>query len=168
MGWTHKNLDQTSRIKEGFLQNDCILTDQCPDFIYVHDGSQYDAAIEFHQFCKSKNWPTRLLMKVLDLPVHLRSDFSVEKEKLLKADLVLTNSKFVQKQVKEILGLESIVVYDAIKEIKHLPHIQKTFDFLMVGRVADSNKRAHLAQQLLSLPGNEKRKLVGCGSEVFP
>lgn len=169
LGWSKTHLDQISRVERGMIENGCIITDDNPHFIYVHDSSKYEEAIQFYEFCKSNRWKTKLLLKVLDLATHNKSDFSWEKESLLKADAILANSKFVQKQIKEILGLDSTVVYETYDdEIYYQPHIKKTFDFLIIGRLCCSTRRNIWLKELLELPENKGKKLVGVGPEPIP
>ncbi len=161
-GWQHQYLDQISRINIGFLENDAeLVEDGEVDFIYSHDFSIIEKA---HQY-KLKYPKSKYLQKVLDIPIHC---FDFDKEKLKKklkyADLILSNSQHVQKEIKDILSFNSIVVYDCIKDLEYDSNIKKEIDFLAVGRLNDPEKRGFLIRDLCKIV-KEKRTLVTCGPE---
>ena len=167
-GWRNKFLDQISRIEEGFILNNCKIINNCNnnssslDFIYAHCQSSWEEAINYHKYC-TKN--AKLLLKVLDVPIHCL-DFDKERtrEKLRYANLILSNSKHVQKEIKEILGFDSIIVYDCIKDLEYKKEIKKEIDFLAIGRLNDPEKRGFLIKDLCKIL-REKRTLVTCGPE---
>lgn len=168
-GWPNEQLGQLPRIKQGLISQGCEIVDEntsnpySPDFIYVHDSSQYDEAINYHEKCTEN---TKLLMKVLDLGLHCNNDIELLKQKLLKSDLVLANSQTVQKEIKQYLGLNSYVVYDAVKDVYHDTNIfEKQIDFLSIGRLVDRNKRFALVKELFNFPENKNRKLAAIGPE---
>ncbi len=166
-GWRSEKLDQISRIESGFLElGHQIIEDGNCDFIYAHCSSNWVRAIDY----KNKYPDSKLLLKCLDLPIHTKSNFYSEKELLSKADVILSNSKTVQNQIKDILGLESIVVYDVPHETYQISSIKKTFDWYMNGRLLDNNKRFSFVKELLQLEENKDKIFVCSGPETpyFP
>ncbi len=162
LGWEKQDLDQISRIRQGMIANGIELVSDGPcDFIYCHDSTVFDLGIEF----KNKYPQSKLLLKVLDL-----NNFTEERKKELlskleKADLILANSKYVQKDIKEKLGLESVVVYDCIKDLEILPDTKKEIDFLAVGRLQSPEKRAWLIKEFMFYKDNRNKILAMCGPE---
>lgn len=172
-GW-ESPLGQIDRIRAGLVTSGNNVnpnSDEPIDFVYAHCAANWDKAIDFYNICKSKGWNTRLLLKVLDLAIHLRSDFTSEKQKLLKADIILANSQYVKKQIKELLGLDSYIVYEALPDLIQQSPVPKTVDYLMLGRLSDPNKRTFLAYELLNYRQKKYQRneiLAGCGPESFP
>ena len=165
IGWYKPPLSQIDRINEGFLQNNCeLIEDGKVDFIYNHDFSQIEKAYQY----KLKYSKSKYLQKVLDLSLHSKPDLNGLKQKLLRADLILTNSQTIQNQVKEYLDLDSVVVYDAIKDVSYNPEIKKEIDFIIIGRNLDPNKRGYLFEQLIELPENKNRIFYSIGPESLP
>ena len=168
LGWRNKNLDQISRIEEALISSGHCIVEEDPDFIYSHDFTQIDQAHEV----KRKYPNAKYLQKVLDLPIHLFNtqffDLNKTKEKLLRADLVLSNSETVKKNIEKYLGLKSFVVYDAIKDVQNV-NLEKNIDFLYVGRANDPNKRFYLIKEtfkLLNIP-QEKMTILGTDNPKF-
>jgi len=163
-GWENKQLGQLPRIRAGFLElGHEIIEDGDCDFIYSHDSSVWDKSIEY----KQKYPNSKLLLKVLDLPLHISNDLSKMEEQLKYADVVLANSQHVKKEIKEFLGLNSVVVYDVPHDIYPTNNTKKDIDYLMTGRLADPNKRAFLVKDLFNIYYDKyKTKIfVTCGSE---
>lgn len=161
-GWRKENLDQVSRIEIGLKSLNCeLVNDEDCDFIYSHDLSEIEKAYQY----KLKYPNSKYLQKILDVPLHC-FDFNKEKlkEQLKRVDLILSISKHVQKEIKEILGFDSIVVYDCIKDLEYKKEIKKEIDFLAVGRLNDPEKRGFLIKELCKIL-KEKRTLVTCGPE---
>ena len=167
-GWRNINLDQISRIEEGlrFLGQEIVEND--PEIIYSHDFTEIDKAYEY----KLKYPSAKYLQKVLDLPIHLFNtpffDLNKTKEKLLRADIILSNSQTVKNNIKKYLGLDSFVVYDAIKDVKNI-NLDKDIPFLYIGRANDPNKRFYLIKEtfeLLNIP-QEKITIVGPDNPYF-
>lgn len=161
-GWLKLPLSQIDRINQGFIINNCkLVDDEDCDFIYSHDLSEIEKAYQY----KLKYPNSKYLQKLLDVPLHCH-DFNKEKlkEQLKRADLILSNSKHVQKEIKEILNFDSIVVYDCIKDLEFKQDIKKEIDFLTVGRLNDPEKRGFLIKELCKIL-KEKRTLVTCGPE---
>lgn len=167
-GWKNLNLDQISRIEQGFISLGHEIIDENPDLIYSHDFTQIDQAYEF----KQKHPNAKYLQKVLDLPIHLFNtqffDLNKTKEKVLRSDLILSNSNTIKNNIKKYLELNSFTVYDAIKDVKNI-NLVKDINFLYVGRCNDPNKRFYLIKEtfkLLNIP-QEKITIVGPDNPYF-
>lgn len=168
-GWRNKVLGQLDRIELGFKMDgiDVVQGDDFCDFIYCHDSSEYDLAIEY----KNKYPSSVLMLKVLDIPWHI-NDFSPNNliNKLKCADIILANSITVQRDIYNVLGFESVVVYDSMQPTRAFPSSEienniKEIDFFMVGRLMDKNKRFDLFLETLRLFKEEKKESVIVGPE---
>lgn len=163
-GWRNLNLDQISRIEEAFVSLGHEVVNESPDFIYSHDFTEIDQAYEFKQRYSNAKY----LQKVLDLPIHLFNtqffDLEKTKEKLLKADLILSNSQTVKNNIKKYLNLESFVVYDAIKDV-HNSNLEKDIPFLYIGRANDPNKRFSLIKHTFKLLNLSEDKITVLGPD---
>lgn len=163
-GWRNQNLDQISRIEQALISLGHQIVEENPDFIYSHDFTEIDKAYEF----KQKYPNTKYLQKVLDLPIHLFNtqffDLNKTKEKLTRADLILSNSQTVKNNIKNYLNLDSYVVYDAIKDVSNL-NSKKDIPFLYVGRANDPNKRFSLIKDFFNLTEFDKNKLIVVGPD---
>lgn len=163
-GWRNKNLDQISRIEQGFISLGHEIVDQNPNLMYSHDFTEIDKAYEF----KQKYPNAKYFQKVLDLPIHLFGtqlfDLEKTKEKLLRADLILSNSQTVKNNLKKYLGLESFVVYDAIKDVYN-SSLEKDITFLYIGRANDPNKRFNLIKETFKLLNLSEDKIIIIGPD---
>lgn len=167
-GWRNPQLDQISRIEDGFRQIGCELVDENPDIIYSHDFSDWDNAY----LSKLKYPDAKYLQKVLDIPVHIVNTplYNLEQntEKLQRADIILSNSITVHQQTLEFFKMNSHVIYDTIKDISYLSHIKKDIDFLIIGRNSDPNKRGYIFENLIMHPDNYKKSFAVVGPEPLP
>lgn len=129
-----------------------------PDLIYCNDSSFYDEAIRL----KTEKTNSKLILNVLDVPFWC-SDFNFEdiKQKLLQADKITCISKTVQKYIKQYYNLDSIVIYNPVKDIKNLNFIKHN-NFLFVGRANDPHKRFYLVKETLKLINSN---IITVGSE---
>lgn len=124
---------------------------------------------DYLNLAKSKS--TKTIFGVLDLAQHCREWPEIEKsfiEQLPLADRVTCISKTVQKQLKEICGIDSEVTYYPIKPVKYTG-IKKypQYKVALVGRVGDKNKRAESAVKALIMAGYEEKEVAIVGPEYF-
>lgn len=157
---------QIHRIEQGF--RDLGLTESItPDFIFSNDAGTHDEAISYR---KDISPNSKLILNVLDIPVHLGNAFDYKKlqQQLLLADIVTTISKFVQNQVKSIYGIDSIVIYQPIMDVykKYIKFEKLPYKFLHVGRRYDFNKRYSLAVGALQILQVDERIFGNIGSEM--
>lgn len=163
-GWRNQNLDQISRIEQALISLGHQIVQENPDFIYSHDFTEIDKAYEFKQKYPNATY----LQKVLDLPIHLFNtqffDLNKTKEKLTRADFILSNSQTVKNNIKNYLNLHSYVVYDAIKNVSNL-NSKKDIPFLYVGRANDPNKRFSLIKDFFNITKFDENKLIIVGPD---
>lgn len=160
-GWKNRILDQISRINEGLINNNCVLTDECPDLVYSNND-MYDDILEFSEKQDKKPF---IILNVLDLQIGNPS-YNIKKvrDQLLKASAITCISKTVQKQIKDELSLESHVIYNPIKDVQFDQSITKKNLFLYVGRANDKRKRFILIKDFIKNTELED-SLIVCGSE---
>ena len=140
------------------------IVEENPDIIYDNNGF-FENAIEY-----SKKYPkAKKIFNLLDIPPHNPTwPFKQAKEQLLQADVITTISETVRAQIKDLLELESRVIYHPIRpSIKWLKYL-KTIDFTFVGRCNDPNKRFNLIKPTLELLGYNTDFLVVSGTEPPP
>jgi glycosyltransferase involved in cell wall biosynthesis len=159
-GWRYKPLDVVSRVEEGLLNNNVVLTDNEPDLIYKNEDF-FDEAIKFKEKCLNKPFT---IFNILDLQIRNPNyDLSRLKIQLNHADIITCISNTVKNQIKEYLNIDAEVIYNPVKDIT-LKKLKRTIPFLYVGRANDLNKRFSLIRETLSgFSGQDG--LVVCGSE---
>lgn len=111
----------------------------------------------------------KVILTCLDVPTHLGDacDAKGITAELAQADAVCTISRFGQWQVKELLGLNSSVIYNPIKPVSRRPELARKpfYRFAHIGRRSDENKRATLGVQALQLLGYSEKDLALVGNE---
>jgi len=155
---------QVERIELGWTENGNTLCkkDEAPDLIYCNDNSFYDVGLNLKDmFSRAK-----LIFNVLDIPKKYYPEINLEelKAKLKQADIITTISKFSQNQIKEYLNLNSIIIFNPIKNVFKM-NLKKEIDFLYVGRLYEPNKRFSLALEALSLLNINKNQLLIAGPD---
>jgi hypothetical protein len=153
-------INQISRIKEGFLENNCELTNlENADLIYFNDPNSYDLA------AKSKNSKAKVIF-----------NFDVEKlkEKLSHCDIVTCICDEVKWQLKNWCGIDAITIYNPIKDVSFLNLTEnqkikngkgKSYKYLYVGRANDPNKRFKIIYDTMQILGDKPYDLAVVGSE---
>jgi glycosyltransferase involved in cell wall biosynthesis len=157
---------QISRIDEGLksLGHDLVDNPKESDLIYINDRTFED--LEVLNKCGA-----RKIFNVLDVPVRHLNQKEIDKWKtfLSKADVVTAISETVSKDVKDILGFDSKVIYNPAKEISYNPELRCSIKqkFLYVGRANDPNKRFGLIREFFInyCKINPIELLAVCGSE---
>jgi glycosyltransferase involved in cell wall biosynthesis len=162
-GWRHSQLDQISRIEQGFIDLGHELVDENPDLVYSNNDF-YNLALEFSW--KQKTLPF-IISNVLDLQTdNPNYDFKKLQNQLCDGHAITSISKTTQKQLKNILGFNSTVIYNPSKPTYSLGDTnKKTFPFLYVGRANSPNKRFYLIKETLDLASWPYEYLKVCGSE---
>ena len=161
-GWRNSQLDQISRIESGFKELGYELVDDNPDLVYSNNDF-YDDILDFTK--KQEKRPF-IIFNILDLQLsNPNYDLVKLKEQLFQADAITAISKSTQKQIKDNLGLDSVVIYNPSKPTYLFRVTQKTFPFLFVGRNYSHNKRFNLIKKTLKLAEWPEHYLVVCGSE---
>jgi len=155
---------QVERIELGWVENGNTLSkeNEPPDLIYCNDGGVYDIGLNLkHQFPKAK-----LIFNVLDIPKKYYPEINLEelKSKLTKANIITTISKFSQDQIKYYLDLNSIIIFNPVKNV-HNMNLKRDINFLYVGRLYEPNKRFSLALQSLSLLNINRNEFLIAGPD---
>lgn len=129
---------QINRVEEGF--NDLGITtlySLLPDLIYANDIGSWDNATS------SQNWPCKVILNLLDLPVHLPIDCAKQIRKVKRfaeeGYTITCISKFVQGQLKEYCGVDAPIIYQPAKNIRNLG-LDRDIKYLIVGRNNDPQK----------------------------
>jgi len=155
---------QVERIELGWVENNNTLCkeNETPDLIYCNDNGFYDLGLNL----KNKFPSAKLIFNVLDIPKKYYPEINLEdlKDKLKKADIITTISKFSQDQIKEYLNLNSNIIFNPIKNVANI-NIKREIDFLYIGRLYEPNKRFSLALQALSLLNINKNQFLIAGPD---
>lgn len=163
-GWRNSQLDQITRVEQGFISLGHELVDENPDIIYCNNDF-YDEPLKY-----SESYPgAKKIFNVLDLQIgNGFYDLNKLKEQLLRADFVTCISEFVKNEIKEFLNIDATNIGNPIKDVSIIVGLPKQNDFIIVGRNADKNKRGYIFEQMLSLPDNKDKTFAVIGSEPLP
>lgn len=154
---------QAPRITEGLWGIGHKPVSEDYDFIYANNPP-YDVGDEEHPVSPLEQEGFKIF-NVLDVPERDKK-FNLDKlkEELLKADVVTCISHVTQEQLKRLFDIDSIVIWNPIKDVFVDGVIKnKTELFLYVGRANDPNKRFDLLKGLndisdIFVVGNEPPK----------
>lgn len=180
---------QIERIEEAFINLGHEINLESPDLIFSNDPGFYEQAYGL----KQRNPNAKLIFNVLDLPPHYMDhnkydlsryayihnsnrDFNPEKitNWIKKADIITCICTEVQWQIKNWCGLDSVVIFNPIKDVSflNLPNEHKIknkkgipYKYLYVGRARDMNKRFNLVYQAINQLGDSADSLAIVGSE---
>ncbi len=157
-GWKHKELSNSNKLEDGFIEAGCELSEENPDLILAMDPNYYEEAENFYQRSGRKGVK---VFTVLDVPEHLFPNYPVEKikENLRKADVITSISHFTKRQVRKYYGVDSEVVYTPCLNTFDSEE-DRVLPFLYVGRAGDPNKRFNLVSSAM-IAGNLSEKLLG-------
>lgn len=158
---------QQPRIDEGFVALGHQLTPYSheADLIYSNDPAAFDQIL--FDRCRG-GLRGKVIFNVLDLPLHISGfDYAKLKHQLLQADAVTSISEYVQWQCREYLGLETHVIYNPMKPVRHDPSAQlaERKRFAHVGRRFDSNKNFTVGVHALQLLGYQPSDVFLVGNE---
>lgn len=160
-GWRNQQLDQITRIEEGFKNLGHEIVQQNPDIIYCNNDF-FDEPIKY-----SYNYPAAIVIfNILDLQLdNPNYDLHKLKEQLRQSDHITCISHTVQKQIKDNLNLEARVILNPVKDVYNISDCEKTFPFLYVGRARCQNKRYNLIHKVFEITGWNQNLIRVCGSE---
>lgn len=156
-------LGQLPRIREGWTNLGHESCKEKCDVIYSNDPSGYDEAIKHKE-----QFGGVLILNVLDIPFHVKEINLIIndlKSKLVKADIITTISKTTSLSIKKYLGFNSYIIYNPVKDVQFL-NLKKEHLFMAVGRLADPNKRFHLAANTVAL-FNKEINIFGSDSLII-
>lgn len=186
-GWRNKQLDQISRIEQGFIELGHELISDNPDLIYCNDSTGYDLAIPLKEIYSN----AKLIFNVLDIGPHTLDmdrydishysyinnpygrNFNVEKliNSLNKSDSVTCICDEVKWQLKNWCEIEANTIYNPIHDVSNLNLSKeakmingKKYKYLFVGRI-DCNKRFNLIKETLDLLGEDYGSLAVIGPD---
>jgi glycosyltransferase involved in cell wall biosynthesis len=154
---------QISRIEEGFQSLGHQILHEKSDIIYCNDQSNFTKAIEHKQ-----KFGGLLILNILDIPFHLQEINDIVNDlkiKLKYADRITCISKTTKFYINKFLNINAEVVYNPAKEIK-FKNLEKTKNFLSIGRLADPNKRFQIAFETIK-KFNQKIYIAGSDCEVI-
>ena len=157
---------QIDRIEEGF--NDLGITtlySLLPDLVYANDIGSWDQAVK-------TNWPCKVILNFLDLPIHLPIDSQKQVKKVKRfaeeGYTITCISKFVQGQLKEYCGVDAPIIYQPAKKIRNLG-LERDIQYLIVGRNRDPQKGHDITLSVVDGVEGSFEKLnvvgesIGCG-----
>ena len=165
--------DQLPRIIEGFkeLGHEIVDENSSPydcDLLYINDPAHADEAESWVKPKINSNLPRLIsILNIQDIPYHI-PDFSAEKlgYQLSRFTKITTISKTTQKDVKELTGFDSTIIYQPAQPIFQTNEKKYNgFKYLIAGRVNDPNKRTKLFYDYLEEYGNPMDFVIVLGSE---
>jgi glycosyltransferase involved in cell wall biosynthesis len=159
--WRNNQLDQITRIEQGLINLGHEIVQENPDLIYCNNDF-FDEPIKYAQ-----DYPNALVIfNILDLQLdNPLYDLNKLRNQLFQSDYITCISKTVQNQIEENLQLESHIIYNPVKDIYHMPEIEKSFPFFYVGRARCQNKRYNLIQETFQISNWPSDLIRVCGPE---
>ena len=169
--WRHFKMMWVFKTKTKFLKNykTVIFSWNCFDAIdnawnaqkiyYCHTPPRYLYDLYKHHL-NQKKWIKKFLFKLL-VPI-LRKNYE---NKLKKFDKIVTNSKNIQKRLKNFCGYNSTVVYPPIDTKSFVPGESEDF-YLSFARLTDI-KRVHLVVEAFSKMPDKKLVLTYNPSDPY-
>lgn len=112
----------------------------------------------------------KTIFNVLDIPFHVQEISTILgnfSKQLPLADRVTTISKSVQSQLKDLLKIESEVIYYPMKPVNATGEKKYPFKVALIGRIADPNKRAASSIKALISAGYKEEDIVIIGPEYL-
>ena len=164
LGWEGYT-GQISRIREGIQKLGHSLDNENPDLIYCNDPTQYINGIKL----KRKFPDSFLILNFLDVPWHfpgVMKKLAIESTMMKKeADMVTVISHKVKKDLSNFYDGKTEVIYNPVKDVGLNMNINKTNEYLYVGRANDPNKRVGLIYDSFKNDKNVLNKILFCGTE---
>ena len=163
LGWEGPT-GQIARIREGIQELGHEINNDNPDLIYCNDPGQYLNGIKL-----KKKFPTAILFfNFLDVPWHfpgVMKKLTIESTLMREhADIVSVISKKVKKDLSKFYNKQIEVIYNPAKDISLNKSINKTNNFLYVGRANDPVKRVKLIYEAFK-NDSEIKNIIFCGPE---
>jgi Glycosyltransferase len=127
---------------------------------YIHAPTQYYWG-KYSQYLKDPGFGilnpiVRLVLKIFIRPMR-EADYSFAQ----KPDILIANSTFVQKEIKEYYERNSVVVFPPVSIVKNTTKKQDNKEFVIIGRQANW-KRIDLAIEAVKKTG-DKLTIIGAG-----
>jgi len=163
LGWEGPT-GQITRIREGIQELGHEINNDNPDLIYCNDPGQYLNGIKL-----KKKFPTAtLFFNFLDVPWHfpgVMKKLTIESTLMREhADIVSVISNKVKKDLSKFYNKKIEVIYNPSKDVSFNKSINKTNNFLYVGRANDPVKRVKLIYEAFK-NNSEIKNIIFCGPE---
>ena len=163
LGWEGPT-GQIARIREGIQELGHEINNDNPDLIYCNDPGQYLNGIKL-----KKKFPTAILFfNFLDVPWHfpgVMKKLTIESTLMREhADIVSVISNKVKKDLSKFYNKKIEVIYNPSKDVSFNKSINKTNNFLYVGRANDPVKRVKLIYDAFK-NDSEIKNIIFCGPE---
>ena len=163
LGWEGPT-GQIARIREGIQELGHEINNDNPDLIYCNDPGQYLNGIKL----KKKFSKAILFFNFLDVPWHfpeVMKKLTIESTLMREhADIVSVISNKVKKDLSKFYNKKIEVIYNPSKDVSFNKSINKTNNFLYVGRANDPVKRVKLIYEAFK-NDSEIKNIIFCGPE---
>ncbi len=163
LGWEGPT-GQIARIREGIQELGHEINNDNPDLIYCNDPGQYLNGIKL----KKKFSKAILFFNFLDVPWHfpgVMKKLTIESTLMREhADIVSVISNKVKKDLSKFYNKKIEVIYNPSKDVSFNENINKTNNFLYVGRANDPVKRVKLIYEAFK-NDSEIKNIIFCGPE---
>ena len=159
---------QIQQIENGFIQLGHEITKNIYDADLIYQNNPwFDSIIKSKQ---SGNIKGKIIFNILDLATNVGPnafDINRAKNQFQFADAITCISDTVKIDCENRLGISPSVIYNPIQPISKTGVKKYRYQFLLVGRVADPNKRISLAIQALNDFGIDQKYVAVTGSEMI-
>tara|TARA_B100000579_G_scaffold211715_1_gene173041 strand:- start:414 stop:1307 length:894 start_codon:yes stop_codon:yes gene_type:complete len=163
LGWEGPT-GQITRIREGIQELGHEINNDNPDLIYCNDPGQYLNGIKL----KKRFSKAILFFNFLDVPWHfpgVMKKLTIESTLMREhADIVSVISNKVKKDLSKFYNKQIEVIYNPAKDISLNKSINKTNNFLYVGRANDPIKRVKLIYEAFK-NDSEIKNIIFCGPQ---
>ena len=163
LGWEGPT-GQIARIREGIQELGHEINNDNPDLIYCNDPGQYLNGIKL----KKRFSKAILFFNFLDVPWHfpgVMKKLTIESTLMREhADIVSVISNKVKKDLSKFYNKQIEVIYNPAKDISLNKSINKTNNFLYVGRANDPIKRVKLIYEAFK-NDSEIKNIIFCGPQ---
>ncbi len=163
LGWEGPT-GQIARIREGIQELGHEINNDNPDLIYCNDPGQYLNGIKL----KKRFSKAILFFNFLDVPWHfpgVMKKLTIESTLMREhADIVSVISNKVKKDLSKFYNKKIEVIYNPSKDVSFNKSINKTNNFLYVGRANDPVKRVKLIYEAFK-NDSEIKNIIFCGPE---
>jgi len=159
---------QIQQIENGFIELGHEITENIYDADLIYQNNPWFDNIISSK--KSGNIKGKIIFNILDLATNVGPnafDINRAKNQFQFADAITCISDTVKIDCENRLGISPSVIYNPIQSVSKTGVKKYRHQFLLVGRVADPNKRISLAIQALNALGIDQKYVVVTGSEMI-
>jgi len=159
---------QIQQIENGFIQLGHEITKNIYDADLIYQNNPwFDNIVRSKQSGHVKG---KIIFNILDLATNVGPnafDINRAKNQFEFADAITCISNTVKIDCENRLGISPSVIYNPIQPVLKTGVKKYRYQFLLVGRVADPNKRITLAIQALNALGVDQKYVAVTGSEMI-